>query len=173
MNLQESLNLYEDKNVPTYLDFVMGLPKETLDTFKKGITDLMEFGSHNYMAIYVLTALPNTPFRDPEYIDEYGIQLVETKRPFYHNSFMKDQTPETETIVVGTDTMSYEDWKMSYMYRWLFTFGHFLNASSTFNFKGTFFPPRMPSSAGMTISQSASRILSFSDSGEKPPKTTE
>ena len=37
-NLQESLNLYEDKNVPTYLDFVMGLPKETLDTFKKGIT---------------------------------------------------------------------------------------------------------------------------------------
>ena len=125
-NLQESLNLYEDKNVPTYLDFVMGLPKETLDTFKQGVTDLMEFGSHNYMAIYVLTALPNTPFRDPEYIDEYGIKLVETKRPFYHNSFMKDQTPETETIVVGTDTMTYEDGEMAYMYRWLFTFGHFL-----------------------------------------------
>ena len=125
-NLQESLKLYEDRNVPTYLDFVMGLPKESLDTFKRGVTDLMEFGSHNYMAIYILTALPNTPFRDPEYINEYGIQLVETKRPFYHNSFMKDQTPETETIVVGTDTMSYEDWKLAYMYRWLFTFGHFL-----------------------------------------------
>ena len=125
-NIQESLNLYENKNVPTYIDFIMGLPKESLGTFKRGVTDLMEFGSHNYMAIYILTALPNTPFRDPEYINKYGIQLVETKRPFYHNSFMKDHTPETETIVVGTDTMSYEDWKLAYMYRWLFTFGHFL-----------------------------------------------
>ena len=53
------------------------------------------------------------------------------------------------------------------------TSGQFSNASSTFDFRGTIFPPRTPSSAVITISQSASKILSFKDSGENPPKTTE
>ena len=51
--------------------------------------------------------------------------------------------------------------------------GQAFRASSTLVFNGTFFPPRIPSSAVITIEQSASRILSFRDSGEKPPKTTE
>ena len=53
------------------------------------------------------------------------------------------------------------------------TSGHWFNALSTFDLRGTTFPPRIPSSAVITISQSASRILSFKDSGENPPKTTE
>ena len=53
------------------------------------------------------------------------------------------------------------------------TSGHFSNASSTFDLSGTTLPPLNPSSAVITISQLASRILSFSDSGENPPKTTE
>jgi len=55
----------------------------------------------------------------------------------------------------------------------LFTFGHPVNASSTLAFNGTVFPPLTPSSAVITILQSASRILSFKDSGENPPNTTE
>ena len=54
-----------------------------------------------------------------------------------------------------------------------FTFGQSFNALSTFDLRGTIFPPRIPSSAVITISQLASRILSFKDSGENPPKTTE
>ena len=53
------------------------------------------------------------------------------------------------------------------------TLGQLFNASSTFDLRGTVFPPRNPSSAVITNSQSASRILSFKDSGENPPKTTE
>ena len=53
------------------------------------------------------------------------------------------------------------------------TSGQFIRASSTLSFKGTFLPPRTPSSAVITILQSASKILSFKDSGENPPKTTE
>ena len=51
--------------------------------------------------------------------------------------------------------------------------GQAFRASSTLAFNGTFFPPRTPSSAVITIEQSASRILSLRDSGEKPPNTTE
>ena len=53
------------------------------------------------------------------------------------------------------------------------TFGQPKRASSTLDFSGTVLPPLSPSSAVITILQSASRILSLSDSGENPPKTTE
>ena len=46
-------------------------------------------------------------------------------------------------------------------------------ASSTFAFKGTGLPPRRPSSAVMTSLLPQSAIRPASDSGEKPPNTTE
>jgi len=53
------------------------------------------------------------------------------------------------------------------------TFGQCRRASSVLRLSGTRLPPRTPSSAVMTAQQSASRMRSLSDSGEKPPKTTE
>ncbi len=53
------------------------------------------------------------------------------------------------------------------------TLGHWLTASSVCFLSSTFLPPRTPSSAVMTTRQSESRMRSFRDSAEKPPKTTE
>ncbi len=53
------------------------------------------------------------------------------------------------------------------------TLGQCSSAFSTFALSGTLRPPRGPSSAVMTTRQSESRTRSLSDSGEKPPKTTE
>ena len=57
--------------------------------------------------------------------------------------------------------------------RTVWTFGQPCIASSTFCFSGTFFPPLRPSSAVIIVRQSESKTLSFKDSGEKPPNTTE
>ncbi|MCY1216605.1 hypothetical protein D9M71_124050 [compost metagenome] len=53
------------------------------------------------------------------------------------------------------------------------TFGQSFSALSTFCFSGTYLPPRTPSSAVITVRQSASRMRSRRASGEKPPNTTE
>ena len=53
------------------------------------------------------------------------------------------------------------------------TLGHSERAISTLRLSGIVLPPLTPSSAVITMLQSASMILSFKDSGEKPPKTTE
>ena len=54
-----------------------------------------------------------------------------------------------------------------------FIFGQFWTASSTFFLRGIFLPPLIPISAVITSSQFASKILSFKDSDENPPNTTE
>ncbi|MNN38002.1 hypothetical protein D3C81_1519760 [compost metagenome] len=53
------------------------------------------------------------------------------------------------------------------------TFGQLSRALSTLFFSGTLLPPRTPSSAVISVRQSASRIRSRNASGEKPPNTTE
>ena len=53
------------------------------------------------------------------------------------------------------------------------TSGAFLIASSVLTLSGTGLPPRRPSSAVMTIVLSQSTIRLASESGEKPPNTTE
>ncbi|MNP53897.1 hypothetical protein D3C76_1484120 [compost metagenome] len=55
----------------------------------------------------------------------------------------------------------------------LLTAGQLARALSTFCFSGMRLPPRTPSSAVITVRQSASRIRSRRASGEKPPNTTE
>ncbi|MOA03618.1 hypothetical protein D3C78_1231340 [compost metagenome] len=53
------------------------------------------------------------------------------------------------------------------------TSGQLSRALSTLFFSATVLAPRMPSSAVITVRQSASRIRSRRASGEKPPNTTE
>ena len=55
----------------------------------------------------------------------------------------------------------------------VWTRGQARSAASTLALSGTWRPPRSPSSAVTTTRQSESRIRSLSDSGEKPPNTTE
>ncbi|MNN05126.1 hypothetical protein D3C81_1178790 [compost metagenome] len=55
----------------------------------------------------------------------------------------------------------------------LLTSGQLANALSTFCLSGMRLPPRRPSSAVITVRQSASRMRSRNASGEKPPNTTE
>ena len=40
----------------------------------------MELGQHNYIGIYPLTALPNTPFGTDEYIKKYELVKVDIFR---------------------------------------------------------------------------------------------
>ncbi len=55
----------------------------------------------------------------------------------------------------------------------VWTSGQCSIALSLLFFSGTAFLPRRPSSAVITTRQSESRMRSLSDSGEKPPNTTE
>ena len=60
--LAEFLKMYSDLDLPSYVELILGLPEETKESFIDGICEVIELGQHNYIGIYQLTALPNTPF---------------------------------------------------------------------------------------------------------------
>ena len=76
--LSEFLSKYNDDELASFTEIILGLPEETFDSFSKGICKIIELGQHNYIGINELIALPNTPFGDAEYRKKYGLNLVET-----------------------------------------------------------------------------------------------
>jgi len=126
--LQEFLKLYSDKDLPSYVELILGLPRETKSSFIEGICKVIELGQHNYIGIYPLTALPNTPFGDPNYIKKYNLQIVDTYPAFSHIDLSETNDFEREHMIVSSDTMSLEEYKECTIYRWMFMFGHYLGA---------------------------------------------
>mgnify|MGYP000498208004 CR=1 FL=1 len=78
------------------------------------------------VGVYPMTALPNTPFFDPEYIKEYEIDIVETTPAFYHQENAELLKNESEYMVVGSKTMTREQYIEASMWKWLFMFGYSL-----------------------------------------------
>ena len=103
--LEEVLNKYNDNELRSYTEIILGLPEETVESFVEGVCKIIELGQHGYIGINDLIALPNTPFGDRKYRKKWGIKLVETLPSFVHvdNSDLRD---ETELMVVGTNTMT-------------------------------------------------------------------
>jgi len=124
--LKEFFDLYKDKKLISYVELILGLPKETIDTFKDGIFQIMDMEFHDYVGVYPMTALPNTPFFEPSYIKEYGIDIVETTPAFFHHDYPEMLKDEKEFMVVGSDTMNREEYVEASIWRWMFMFAHFL-----------------------------------------------
>ena len=120
--------MYSDFDLPSYVELILGLPEETKESFIDGICEVIELGQHNYIGIYQLTALPNTPFGDPEYLKKYGVKIVDTYPAFSHVDISGINDFEREHMVVSTDSMNFEDYKESTIFRWLIMFGHYLGA---------------------------------------------
>lgn len=124
--LQEFFDLYKDKELVSYVELILGLPMETLDTFRDGIFQIMDMEFHDYVGVYPMTALPNTPFFEPSYVKEYDIDIVETTPAFFHHDYPDMLLDEKEYMVVGSKTMSREEYIEASVWRWMFMFGHFL-----------------------------------------------
>ncbi len=124
--LGEFLKMYNDWDLPSYVELILGLPEETYDSFVHGVAQVMELDQHNYIGIYPLTAFPNTPFGDPEYIKKYELEIIDTYTAFMHYDISEQNDFERETMIVGTRTMSHEEYKKAYYFRWVVMYGHYL-----------------------------------------------
>jgi len=124
--LEQFLKMYNDWDLPSYVELILGLPEETFDSFVAGVTQVMELDQHNYIGIYPLTAFPNTPFGDPEYIKKYELDIVDTYTAFMHYDISEQNDFERETMIVGTRTMDREEYKKAYYFRWMVMYGHYL-----------------------------------------------
>ncbi len=101
---------YRDAGISTYTELILGLPGETLDSFSHGLCEVLELGQHSSVSAYYCELLPNSTLADEKYLEKYKIKTVTTSLNQYHCESMDDVLSGHSSIVVGTDTMSVEDW---------------------------------------------------------------
>ena len=124
--LSAFLEMYNEGGVPAYVEIILGLPEETLESFIDGVCDVIELEQHNYIGIYSMTALPNTPFGLKDYIDKYELKILNTYTAFNHYDISEQNEFEREDMVVASRTMTFKDYKDAHYFRWIVMAGHFL-----------------------------------------------
>jgi putative methyltransferase len=99
-------NRYQHHHIPTYTELILGLPKETRESFVGGICRLLEIGMHDDIRVFELALLPNAPLSQPGMRERYG--LYTRYKPIRLTPTGVER--EVVELVFGTGSMPYDDW---------------------------------------------------------------
>jgi putative methyltransferase len=124
-NLRELFSYCQKKGVPTYTDMILGMPNETLESWKSGLLSLLDYGQHDMIVIYFTQLLENAEMM--KQLDEFDIKFVKTDNwDTYYTDHNLDQDPvrEYKLVVNSTSTMNCDDMVKSVMFSWLITIFH-------------------------------------------------
>lgn len=116
-NLQMRFN---DEEIPIYTELILGLPGETVESWTRGLNELLTAGLKNQLFIYNCQIYPNTELNDPEYRRRFGIVTRRIELNEIHGS-VRDSSwvTEFEEMIIGTDAMPHRDWRRMAVLSWL------------------------------------------------------
>jgi radical SAM superfamily enzyme YgiQ (UPF0313 family) len=117
--LKDLIQSYNDNNIPTYHDFILGLPGETVSSWKAGINQVLNYGTRGWLFAHPLEAYVNTEMGDPEYQQKHGIRTWRTTQFDYFVTPNPKVPLEYGNYVFETATMTRDEWIDCYMYVWL------------------------------------------------------
>ena len=123
-DMKRITKLYEDAGISTYVEIILGLPDETLESFKQGLCKILELGEHNYAGMYVLVALRNTPFGDKNYIKKHGIKTKRILAPIARWVEPPDKIYEEVDLVIEHNKLTTPEWVEMYLFSWLVSACH-------------------------------------------------
>ena len=120
-------NRFREEKVMTYSDLILGLPGETLVSWKKGIEKLIASGQHNRIQFNNLSILPNAEMGAVEYQLLYGFEKVMTQIINVHGSrkLLDDDVQELQELVIATKHMDKQDWVRARVFAWWVAFLYF------------------------------------------------
>lgn len=101
---------YSAEGIPTYTEFILGLPCETYESFCNGLCYLLDAGQHNSMAVYTCQVYCNAPIAQPEYKEKFGIKWEKVPFLGLHYSPNFQGIQEYYDAIVETSTMNKADW---------------------------------------------------------------
>ena len=106
--------------IPTYTEIILGLPGETLESYKNGLETIAST-KIDTVFIYNCAVLPNAPMNLPDYKEKYKIKTIRSPVMLVHSSIKKRGIQEYEDIVVGASSYSFDELKEMRLYSWAFT----------------------------------------------------
>ena len=113
--------------VETYSDLILGLPGETYASFADGVARLIETGQHNRIQFNNLSILPNAEMGDPDYIQKFKMETVESEIINIHGAreTLEDDVPEVQQLVVSTYSLPRTEWRKVRRFGWTAAFFYF------------------------------------------------
>ena len=113
------LQRFRDHKIENYTEIIMGMPGETLQSYKNGLEQLMELFPRPVIFIYNCGVFVNAPMNDPDYIKQYGIKTIRSPIYLWHSSIHNRGTvPEYDDITTSADSFTSEDLRQMYLYGW-------------------------------------------------------
>lgn len=107
--------LIEDRSVSVSTELIIGLPGETLDSYKQGVCQLID--DDIKIISNPLTLLPNSEMSTSEYRSQWSIECVTLK-----SSWSSHGVDEWEELVVATSSYTTHEWSEMILWGWLTVF---------------------------------------------------
>lgn len=118
--------------IPTYSELILGLPGETLESFKRGLCRLPELGQHNSVTCHHCQVYPNSEMYDPAYREKYGIVTQKVPVDTIHYTADYNGTEEFFYIVTATSSMSFGEWQEANVFSVMVETFHYLGLLKCF-----------------------------------------
>lgn len=119
-DIRHLMDLSEQYGVPTYTEVILGLPHETMASWKQGLAEILELGQHNSIDLWFTQLIENSELNSAESRSRYGIKTVVAKdyMPLYNPRDYREIAEEFE-LINATNTMTTAEMIECYMYGWM------------------------------------------------------
>ncbi len=116
----ELTEAFRKEGIPTYTELIMGMPGETLESFKNGLEILASDTKVGSIYVYNCGVFPNAPMNEPMYIDLHKIKKLRSPIFLAHSEIHdNEEILEYEEISIGAVSFNLDDLKEMYLYSWL------------------------------------------------------
>ena len=115
-NIEDIFDLCDKNNIPVYTEVILGLPGETLESWKEGFWKLFRAGNHTGVTILHAQMLENAEMN----LTQKNLFQLES-RPVYDymsGSYNFDELKECVEVVVSTKDMSSEEMLEAHAFSW-------------------------------------------------------
>lgn len=111
------VNKYNEHNMPTYTEMILGLPGETYDSFCDGLCSLMDAGQQSALTVYYCQVYCNALMGSKAYKEKFGIKTAHVPLNYLHSSMPKEEDiTEYTDLVIETNTLTFEDMVKSILF---------------------------------------------------------
>lgn len=126
--LNEVFELCEQRNIPTYTELILGLPGETLDTWKNNFYELFKMGNHTGLTVFQAQLLENA---EMNLLQKKLFKI--TSQPvtdYFAGSYSNEHVVESIDIITGTKDMPFDKMLDAHIFSWFINTFH-VNGVST------------------------------------------
>ena len=115
----EIFQLLEEKQLNYYSELILGMPEETLESWKEGLIKIISLGQHQTLDIYLTSMLENSELNQLSQREKYDLKVVTVQDTSYTTCDDESNILEKTDVIYSTSTLSNSDLIDAFMFSWI------------------------------------------------------